>query len=64
MVERTAIALLGGLVAALVVLVAAWILLAAYTTVGWQIPVAAGISVAGALWFVDWLSDTLSARRK
>ena len=63
MVDRTLVALAAGLIAVLVALVGAWVILSAYTLIGWQIPVAAGIAVTIAMWFVDWMTDYLARHR-
>lgn len=64
MVDRTLISLAGGVIAAVVALVGAWILLSAYERVGWVVPLAAGVAVFLALWAVDFLTDYLAERAK
>ena len=64
MTERTFVALCGGVIGGVAILVGAWVLLEAYTAIGWQIPLAAGVAVFTALWVIDWLTDEVSRRAK
>lgn len=64
MLDRTVIAVLSGLAAALIALVGSWLLVTAYSVIGWQIPLAAGVAVFVALWFIDWLTDEMTKRQQ
>jgi len=63
-IDRTLIALAAGVAAFFVALAGAWVLVSAYEKIGWQIPLAAGVAVAVALWVVDFLTDELAKRQK
>lgn len=64
MLDRTLIAIASGVVAFLAILVSAWLVVTALSFVGWQIPFAAGVAVAAAVWFIDWLTDEMAKRQK
>lgn len=64
MIDRLLISLAGGLVAAVSILVGAWIIISAYQVISWQIPVAAGVAVTLALFTVDFLTDWLAKRQQ
>lgn len=64
MIDRTLIALAAGVAAFFIALAGAWILVSAYEKIGWQVPLAAGVAVALALWVVDFLTDELAKRQK
>jgi len=63
-IDRTVISLLAGVAAGLVVLIGAWLIVTAYSVIGWQTPVAAGFAVFIALWAIDWLTDELAKRKR
>jgi hypothetical protein len=63
-IDRTLIALAAGVAAFFIALAGAWILVSAYEKIGWQVPLAAGVAVALALWVVDFLTDELAKRQK
>jgi len=63
-IERTFISLAVGIAAGVVVLLGSWLLVTAYTAIGWQVPVAAGFAVATAIWVIDFLTDELARRQK
>lgn len=62
MLDRTIVALTGGVIAAFIFLVGAWLLVTAYETIGWQVPVAAGVAAFISLWVVDLVSDEMVRR--
>lgn len=64
MIERTIVSLIGGLIAAVVLMIGIAALLYAYDRLGPSVPIAAFVAGASSLWVVDWLSDYMSARAK
>lgn len=64
MIERTFIALAGGLIAAGVIPVVFWLLITSINYIGWPVVLASGCSVFIALWAVDWLSEMQAKRQK
>lgn len=64
MLDRTILAVIGGVVAFFITLLSAWLFVTAIAFVGWQIPFAAGVAVFVALWFIDWLTDEMTKRNE